>query len=94
MDTGDRDKLDELLELSRENNKILRAMKRRAVWNQVMTIIYWLIILGVAGWSYYIIQPYLVKYLTAYESIMGSMNSLNDKTQNLPDMNKLLQAIQ
>jgi hypothetical protein len=75
MDVQIEDKIDEMLELTRENNKILRNMHRRFVWGQVFTFIYWLIILGVVGWSYVYFQPYLSKYMNAYDSIMSAMNS-------------------
>ena len=69
-------KLGEILELTRENNRILRSMHRRMMWSQVFTFVYWLLILGVMGWSYYFLQPYLTKYLTTYQHIMQTLGSL------------------
>ena len=71
------DKIDELLDLTRENNKILRSMHRRMLWSQLFTFFYWLIILGVAGSAYYLAQPYLQKYIHSYQvmlNIFGSMD--------------------
>lgn len=93
MDTGDKDKLDELLELTRENNKILRAIHRKAIWGQVGTFIYWMFILGVVGWSYYYVQPYLNQYMNAYQTLLGATNSLNDKANTL-DLSSLKDLIQ
>jgi cation transport ATPase len=78
------DKLDEVLELVRENNRILRKMHRSMVWSQIFTYVYWMIILGVAGWSYYHFQPYVVKYISTYQSIMESLNSLDAQTRAFP----------
>jgi hypothetical protein len=68
------DKIDELLDLTKENNRILRSMHRRMIWSQVFSFIYWIIILGVAGWSYYLLQPYLLKYINTYQTIMASLS--------------------
>ena len=71
------DKIDELLDLTRENNKILRSMHRRMLWSQLFTFIYWLIILGVVGSAYYFAQPYFQKYVHSYQvmlNIFGSMD--------------------
>ena len=38
----DYDKIDEILDLTRENNRILRTMHRRMLWSQIFTFIYWL----------------------------------------------------
>ncbi len=78
------DKIDELLDLTRENNRILRGMHRRMLWSQIFTFFYWLIILGVAGWSYYTLQPYIAKYLHSYEVIMNTLNNMDQSSKSLP----------
>ncbi len=90
MEAGDRDKLDELLDLTRENNKILRAMHRRFVWGQVFTVIYWMIILGVAGWAYYYFQPYIEQYIDTYKSVISMVQGLEEKGKALPSLQNLL----
>ncbi len=78
------DKIDEILDLTRENNRILRSMHRRMLWSQVFTFLYWLVILGIAGWSYYFFQPYVVKYLHSYEVIMKSLDAVDQGGKSLP----------
>lgn len=90
METEDRDKLDELLDLTRENNKILRSMYRRQVWGQVMTVLYWLVILGVAGYAYIYFQPYVAKYMSAYKTIMGAIEGIGEKSRSLPSLGDIL----
>ncbi len=84
-DTPEHDKLDEVLTLTRENNRILRSMHRRMVWSQVLTFFYWLVILGVAGWSFYQLQPYIMKYMNAYQTIMKSIDNLDQQSKSLPN---------
>ena len=81
----EKDKLDEMLELTRENNRILRSMHRRMMWSQVFTFIYWLIILGVAGWSFYFLQPYMAKYINTYQTIIKQIDSLDKQSKSLPE---------
>ncbi len=90
METGDRDKLDELLDLTRENNKILRSMHRRFVWGQVFTVLYWLVILGVAGWAYVYFQPYVAQYLDIYKTVMTTLEGIQEKSQSIPDFGSIL----
>lgn len=78
------DKIDEILDLARENNRILRSMHRRMFWSQIFTYLYWLVILGVAGWSYYLLQPYMNKYIHSYEVIMKSLDSIDQNGKALP----------
>ncbi len=84
MIDGEHDKVDEILQLTRENNRMLRSMHRRMVWSQIFTFFYWLVILGVAGWSYYYFQPYLEKYLTTYQNVMKRFNDMETDSKALP----------
>lgn len=89
------DKLDQLLDLTKENNRILRSMHRRMLWSQVFTFMYWLVILGTIGWSYYYLQPYISKYLNTYQSIMGSLSSMEEQSRSFPtDLQGLLEKVQ
>ena len=82
--TFSNDKIDQILELTKENNRILRTMHRRMLWSQIFTFLYWLVILGVAGWSYYLLQPYLTKYLHSYEAIMKAVDNMDQGGKLLP----------
>ncbi len=84
MIDGEHDKVDEILQLTRENNRMLHSMHRRMIWSQIFTFFYWLVILGVAGWSFYYFQPYLEKYLTTYQSIMNRFNEMEADSKGLP----------
>ena len=85
MESLERDKVDELLDLTRENNRILRKMHRSMVWSQIFSFIYWLFILGALGWSYYYFQPYIQKYIGTYERLMNTLNSVEQQGKTLPD---------
>ena len=78
-------KIDELLDLTKENNRILRSMHRRMIWSQVFSYIYWLIILGSIGWSYYYLQPYISKYMNAYQTISRSLSTMEQQSKSFPN---------
>lgn len=94
MSETEYDKIDELLELVKENNRILRAMYRKQVLGQVMTFLYWMIIIGAAGWAYYYTKPYLDQYIDMYQNIMRSIKTVEQTGASLPsDVNKLLESV-
>jgi uncharacterized protein YjgD (DUF1641 family) len=90
-----RDKIDEIYDLVKENNKILRSMHRKQVLGQIMTFFYWLVILGLAGWSYYMLKPYLDKYMSMYQNIMKTLNTMDTAGSDLSTgLQGLLEKVQ
>lgn len=71
-------KLDEILSLTRENNRILRKMHRGLIWGQVFTVLYWLFLLGVVGWSYYYMQPYVTKYIGTVKAMIQTIDKIQE----------------
>ena len=91
---SDYDKLGEMLELTRENNRILRSMHRRMLWSQVFTFLYWCIILGVMGWSYYFLEPYLFKYWNMFQQLSTQLSGMQSGTMSFPaDISTLLEKV-
>jgi membrane protein required for beta-lactamase induction len=87
-------KIDELLDLTKENNRILRSMHRRMIWSQIFSYIYWLIILGSLGWSYYYLQPYIAQSLDAYQTLTSSLSTMQDQSKSFPsDLQGLLEKV-
>lgn len=52
--------------LAEDNNNILHSMRRSMRWARVMSVIYWLFIIGSAVGAYYFIQPYLTQVMNLY----------------------------
>ncbi len=93
MPDTEHDTLTELLNLEKENNRILRGMHRSMIWSQIFTFIYWLIILGALGASYYYMQPYLVKYLESYQNLVHAISTATGGASALPDLKGLLDKV-
>ena len=90
MDLDSR-KLDELLELTRENNSILRSMRRSQRWSSFFSYIYWGIIIGSIIAGYYYIQPMIQKYTDMAQTSMQALEKVQGTVNNLPTDAKSLQ---
>jgi hypothetical protein len=85
--------LKEALELARENNQILRKMRRSMIWNRIFKFFYLLVILAVTFGAYYFIQPYLDGALGAYQNVVGTSQKVQQTGSNLPDVLNFLQML-
>ena len=82
----------ELLELTRENHKMLKKMRREQKWTHIGRVLYWVIIIGLVYGSFVWIKPYLGQLQNAYNVILeqtnavqGSLNTLNNVRKDLKD---------
>jgi hypothetical protein len=67
------------IELNAETNKMVHQMRRSARWGMFFQILYWLLILGAIGASYYYVSPYAQKVFEAYQNLEHS----SAQSQNL-----------
>lgn len=78
-------KLDEIYELTKENNRMLHKMRRAAFWSGVWRFIWVLIVLGVPLiLYYYFLQPYVEQVLNAYKGVQSGAQNFQNFTTNLP----------
>lgn len=59
MSPEEKELLKRTLALAEENNDMLRSMQRSMRLQRLMTILYWVFIIGSAIGAYYLIQPYI-----------------------------------
>jgi hypothetical protein len=76
MDPESKKLLEETLELEQENNEILHSMKRSMTWARVMSVVYWLIIIGISIGAFYFIQPYIDQVVKTYGSFSNLIRNL------------------
>ncbi len=79
MDPEDKELLEKNLELAEENNEILRKMERSMRWSRIMSILYWIVIIGSAVGAFYLVQPYIQAITGAYG---GAKTNFNDILSN------------
>jgi len=90
MDPYSRKLLEDLNELVRENNKLLKKMHRASVWGRIFRLVYWVIIIGVMLGTYYYLQPFVDGLLTAYQTLISGVESIQDVGSSLPDLRSVL----
>lgn len=64
--------------LAEDNNKILHGIRRSMQIARIMSIIYWVFIIGSALGAYYFIQPYLEQIYSVY----GGTGDIFDSLKN------------
>ena len=74
--------LEKSLELEKENNALLRSIKRSMRISSVMSALYWVFIVGSAVGAYYLIQPYIEGITGAYG---GANTSFSDNIKGMTD---------
>ncbi|MEK7140443.1 MAG: hypothetical protein AAB815_01515 [Patescibacteria group bacterium] len=74
MDPESKKLLADTFELAQENNKMLRGMRRSMRYQRIMSLVYWVFIIGSAVGAYYLIQP----YIDQVKGIYGGASDLLD----------------
>ncbi len=78
--------LQEILELSRENNHLLKGVHRRARWSMFFWIARWVIVAGILFGAYYYIEPYVKTVTDTYHKTSDTFKqfqSTADKVQGM-----------
>jgi len=75
MEPNEKEMLKKTLELSQDNNKMLKAIRRSMFWGRVTKIIYWVVIIGAAVGVYYYIEPYLNDAVGIYGNFKNSFQN-------------------
>lgn len=80
----DAEKMEELLELTRENNKILRSMRKSQKLTTLFSFVYWIIILGSIFGTYYYFQPTIQKYIKITQVSLDTLQQLEGQAGAIP----------
>ena len=71
-----REDLQETREIVERNHEMLEGIERTMFWRKVSSIVYWLLIIGVAVGLFYFLDPYLDRLFDAYSQIVEQLNSV------------------
>jgi hypothetical protein len=86
-------KLDEILKLVKDNNKMLHKIRRDAMYRSVLSTIWWLIVLiSPIVLYYYYLEPYISNVQKMYSDIPG-FEQYSMPTEWFPDLNVLMERI-
>jgi hypothetical protein len=73
-------KFDELLELTRENNKMLRGLRRAQRLALIGRVLYWCLLIVLAFGAYTYIEPYLGELENVYLGAQDFSANIGDLT--------------
>ena len=77
MTPEERELLKRSVSLGEENNDILRSMRRSMRLARIMSIMYWVVIVGSAIGAYYLIQPYIDSITSVYGDAKSNLDSVS-----------------
>lgn len=76
MSPEEKELLKRSVALAEDNNLMLRSMQRSLRISRIISLIYWVLIIGSAVGAFYIIQPYMNQVIGVYDKASGILNSL------------------
>ena len=92
-DLTNQEKLEEVYILAKENNDILRSLRRRSNISSVFTIFYWMIILGSLVGVYYFVNPLVSGAMEKKDGVQKSLDNLDQLKSILPEINTIQKAM-
>ncbi len=83
MDEETKDLLKKTYELSIENNRMLRRIRRGHIVGIIFKILVFIVITGVGIWVYvYILQPYLEQIIGTYTNVQGEIKNIGGEASS------------
>ena len=85
MDSEEKELLKKSVALGQENQHILRSLQRSLRLSRLMSLVYWVFIIGSAVGAYYLVQPYIDSITGAYggaKSSFGDFKGMIDSFRN------------
>jgi len=68
MPPEEKELLEKSVILAEDNNKMLRSMRNSMRWGRIMTVVYWVLIIGISVGAFYFLQPYVDQVVKTYGS--------------------------
>lgn len=83
------------LELTEENNRLIRSIRRMTFWGGILKFVWWVLILIVlpAAAYYFYLAPYVKEFLTGVEEVRG-LKANFESNNPLSDLQRLYEQYQ
>lgn len=88
------EKLDAIYEMTRENHEVLKTIRRQQYFSTITRLLYWLIVLGLIGSTYYYVRPFIGLLTNNAANIEEKFMQFNQLKSQLPDSKIIDQVIQ
>ena len=95
-DLNNQEKLEVVYQMTIENNKILRTIRRQHYFSNFLSSLYWLMVIGVIGGAYYFVRPIVTVLSNNTGKVEETINQFNQLRSNLPEtklINQLINSI-
>ena len=96
-DLNNQEKLEEVYKMTHENNEMLHSMLRQQYLATAFRVVYWLVILGAIGSTYYFIGPIVRPIISAFTSnsikMEDTIGQLNQLRTQFSDKNLLNEVV-
>ena len=85
--------IDEVYKLVKENNRMLKAIRRDAFIGGIVKAVFWVVVVVILPYLFYVtyLEPYVQQMTAAYTETQGDIDSFKAKLEGLPDFQKLLE---
>jgi len=68
--------LEKTYELTKENNEMLKSIRRSQKMTKIFRIGYWVVVIGIAVGAYVFIEPYIGGLIGTYNEALENFNSI------------------
>jgi TRAP-type C4-dicarboxylate transport system permease small subunit len=75
MSPEEKELLNKSVALAEDNNRILHSMKHSMRFANIMSTIYWMLIIGSAVGAFYFLQPYIDEIVKTYGSVSAALKN-------------------
>lgn len=93
MDEDLKKLLEENLRLSQENHQMLKSIKRHFIWQKIIGLFYFVIIVGPIIWSIIYLPAIIKPYISQYQELLGGASLSNIDTSNIKISPELINQI-
>ncbi|MEX1028063.1 MAG: hypothetical protein WD049_08675 [Candidatus Paceibacterota bacterium] len=73
MEPDERRKLERILEIVEKDHSRIDKLYRGMQWRRIFTVVYWILIIGIAVGAFYFIQPYIDQLGDFYDTFKGTL---------------------
>ena len=88
------EKLDEMYRLTRENHEMIRSMRRQQTFATILRVLYWLVVLGALGSTYYFIKPVIDTFSSGGMQSGNTLAIFNQLKDSFPETKLLNQVME
>jgi hypothetical protein len=83
MSPEERALLNKSVELAEDNHRMLKALHRSMRTRRIMSIIYWVLIIGSTVGAWYFVQPYVDQVISTYTGAKSNFENFSDFFKNI-----------